>query len=1267
MAAALRAALVSDAVDDALAAVGVVGADVVVDTPQTVFGPSPPPACSGISVSSAAVNMSVETCVTSLMTEQPLLLASSSGEFISVTLPVSAVAELGEDVRTVFYALSWDPHESIPNTTGVTHLEFLSVSNGSPFVIDNLPSLITFELPRLHLEPGTYAAGAFWNDATKQYSTTGMVSLPNPAPPEGVSLIWDDAFNASADDLSLAWKVTGPAADGCRSIILNCSEPEQRLTQLVSLDPEHAIGDPSVGCGQRSSGTMRIIFGHECTLWRYNSSGCYWNATLQIFDGAACVASERTALATRHLTDFMAAPAIQITVATTAQLAPSSSDLARLRFLITVLVVLFASMCIGAYMLSVRDAFDSRILLASVLSPEFGCRKIGDLWTWRLTQKPMDGVIDAVEGSAIQLAGLLGFPYVRLAAALPENWLCTSVQSATGRRDGLSATAFREHYDTLHVALRQGAAALRMQAGQSSEPAAPPSCSAISKRARTSWQSLANPQQRAAALMLEMAAAAGADCELPCSSQIASFAVGGDGGAECDVNHAFGCVQRPSRRDRIFAEMGVQPGGCSANNEDDMLDGPDTQELVSTALLHAVMLGYCIESAETIATQQSLYLARLCDAGVDPSGTWFLHLFTVFKELVIAGVLGAQTNWWPTARLARIVLLSNPSGYWDADSGVAAALLANSFDAPQPRLQGVQRLISFVQGLVSAAAAVFIGSASSSSAAEHLFQSHTAHAKSKRRAKKGGQAPAVETPGHADCPLAFSEAAIAETIPAALATACVESSTAVRIWTTALVVEVLLTLKCSWRATADAQTDVACELTLADTGARWLDAALAGAPAELLPAVRLAAAGQVADWAALHERLITASRSAFVPTALHKDSLEQRACGAIFTAAQTQHATIRLFAADQLFGGKRHQHFMVLITSLIAGLTASIWLYYSRAQQCCSVVRTQLGCDPNFELPCHGYTASCQELASTYFRFAIAALSDASDTVYASPGLQCESFPDPKYPLHTFVAGLISFACCTPVAAFVSSCFSLSVATDDAQLHSRTRLMRWTLPKRVLLGRAPWRYRPGALHRLGKRLASSWCTSLPEKVAVHIGDACMALAVRLGYRNRAATLMGKIDTPLHPYDDDCDAAGSNEERDRQLHVAAALHDRITTAYKHAGYLLVLVAWAVCTWMILVYGALIYRLLGPEAEATFTRSWGIGVGIGQLDEARGVIVTAAQTALALLILEALWLAPNSAWLENTIDDASVHATILRAASVSLTARVRTYARFNKAVV
>ena len=336
--------------------------------------------------------------------------------------------------------------------------------------------------------------------------------------------------------------------------------------------------------------------------------------------------------------------------------------------------------------------------------------------------------------------------------------------------------------------------------------------------------------------------------------------------------------------------------------------------------------------------------------------------------------------------------------------------------------------------------------------------------------------------------------------------------------------------------------------------------------------------------------------------------------------------------------------------------------------QCCIVVRTALGCSADAFTPCRGYAHSCAELSSLYFRFAFAAVHDQESSMIAqpAPGLQCQSFPDPAFPLHTFVAGLISFACCVPATWVLQACFSLAMATDEAQLHGRTRLMRWSLGKRLLLGAVPWLHRPGRAHRLRTRVASTWCSSTQEQLTRRAAEALGTLARRAGIKPHSSAMMPpQIATPLSPLSEN--SGIDTDTRNVRLRVAAARHDRVTENMKRAGFVLIAVAWGICLWMVLVYGALTFKLLGPDAEATFTRSWGISVGLDQADQARSVLVTAAQTVAALLVLEALYLSPNTSWLESMADEASVAAALLRSGAVNLAARVRSYARFNKAVI
>lgn len=76
-----------------------------------------------------------------------------------------------------------------------------------------------------------------------------------------------------------------------------------------------------------------------------------------------------------------------------------------------------------------------------------------------------------------------------------------------------------------------------------------------------------------------------------------------------------------------------------------------------------------------------------------------------------------------------------------------------------------------------------------------------------------------------------------------------------------------------------------------------------------------------------------------------------------------------------------------------------------------------------------------------------------------------------------------------------------------------------------------------------------------------------------------------------------------------------------------------------------YGRLIYNKVGPSAEEAFTRAWGVGIGLGQAQDVRALLISAAEAALVLTILEALWLLQNSSWLERYVDFLSIYRAAL----------------------
>ena len=70
----------------------------------------------------------------------------------------------------------------------------------------------------------------------------------------------------------------------------------------------------------------------------------------------------------------------------------------------------------------------------------------------------------------------------------------------------------------------------------------------------------------------------------------------------------------------------------------------------------------------------------------------------------------------------------------------------------------------------------------------------------------------------------------------------------------------------------------------------------------------------------------------------------------------------------------------------------------------------------------------------------------------------------------------------------------------------------------------------------------------------------------------------------------------------------------------------------------------YKLLGAAAQAQFTKTWAIGVGISQATQFRDMLLAAAQGLAVLTVLDSLWLVGNAAWLEDHADLVCVDAAL-----------------------
>ena len=298
----------------------------------------------------------------------------------------------------------------------------------------------------------------------------------------------------------------------------------------------------------------------------------------------------------------------------------------------------------------------------------------------------------------------------------------------------------------------------------------------------------------------------------------------------------------------------------------------------------------------------------------------------------------------------------------------------------------------------------------------------------------------------------------------------------------------------------------------------------------------------------------------------------------------------------------------------------------------------------------------------------MAAFATLPDGQYIVGGeFVCTAFPADDNPRDTIISGLISFAISFPVAIVIYNCFSLSTATDDDQLHGRTRWLNWPFKYRVLFGPLSWRWAsadskqppPGRVARLKRFLASFWCSSMYVDLMVWIADhlqPCFCLPP-LARKPLSAAEAGDA----HAATVDATMLAWNADEARERHFGA-----VTTNFKYAGYVLLHLIWGVFAWICFAYGRLVYNLLGPAASRDFSNSWGIGVALGQANDAKGLVTSALQAALLLTILEALWLVPNGRWLEDYIDFVSVQATVAQRGARRTLAILTAYKRHSYAV-
>jgi hypothetical protein len=732
-------------------------------------------------------------------------------------------------------------------------------------------------------------------------------------------------------------------------------------------------------------------------------------------------------------------------------------------------------------------------------------------------------------------------------------------------------------------------------------------------------------------------------------------------------------THRPSRR-QARADLEALP------------EAPDLLQLSSTALVHAYQATWGLLSNADLAAQQLRYIGVLTACGLDPRGAVFLRLFATYKELLMGHLFGTGA-WMRRTLLLRAVLLHAGGGVWEPCDALAVVLRAHTHAAAAApagaaHAAGAQLLRDRAQSCFSAAALSGAVESSPEGAADTFYDQRrrgagaaaripradisfsTAAAHAEEEEESEGDDDDDDVDADADDPLHFRAAAIRRSVPPALRAAFPgDAAAARRCWATALVVAYLSAQDFAWLADDWAGGAAPPPRSLADLGASWLADALGGGGGTddaALDALLCAAAAQLCAWESSHDALVTRSRAAHLQARFYALSQAQRCACSLVNSLVARCATLSMFVSLFSVGTRRWMSALTLGATLLSLLLVQTWLFWSKAAVCCGDARALLGCARDSAgVQCRGYAGLCADLASTFEPFALAALAPLPRTGGVDPRRAvalpaCTAFPADGSGRDTFLAGLVSAAAALPVTSLVSRLLALSTVTDAAQAHGAVRLLAWPLRLRLALGAPRWRLdalppRAAALRaRLGRWWATTWDA-----------DALLLLM-------RALTR-----APLPPPPRAAQHAAAPDA------AAAAALDALQARARHAAFALLALLWALFSWLVIVYGRLVYTLLGPAAEAQFATAWAAGVGVGRAQELQDFLTTAAQLLLVATVLDALWLLPNSRWLETQVDYASVQMASLGAMGAAAAGggggvlaahrrRVWTYLRHWKAV-
>ena len=508
-------------------------------------------------------------------------------------------------MQTEFRSLNFDPYSNATgtptNTSGVTRLAFSNPADGAEVVINSTSAPIYFTLPPVGAAEGTQGRCQFWSASTQRYSAVGCSTLASPLPANHTASFVTGGMN---------WTLAGTLMAQCALEHLDCSQPRDRLRVLL-LDPYRPLTS-QLRCGNATSGVIRAFSGEACLLGNA-SSGCAWNATLQAFAGAGCIAAPVTGCACLHLTDFASSSAPTLPTASLADMVSFSAlDIVnKLRTLLIICCALFGATVFGGALTFRMDVMDKHRVMGMLKTPDAGFVQAKDgTWLWRFHLLPLDVDLAAPAGSAVVLSAIMGIPFVRLRSVLPDEFWSAPVGATFGRRTSLSLSGLAEQAPHVRVLLKS-------ESGNATG---------------------GSPMKRATSF---------SDAE---------------SGAETPR------LRRASVK-RLSAIRSDVVNDAMAQQHERL------EELLGTALVLAFL--QTAQFMPTVEHARRLAAAtRYFEDVRTQFGRGFRDVHSKLLVCLGPGVLDSRENWWSKARVLRLMFSQSPAGYWDANTTSALSLQA---------------------------------------------------------------------------------------------------------------------------------------------------------------------------------------------------------------------------------------------------------------------------------------------------------------------------------------------------------------------------------------------------------------------------------------------------------------------------------------------------------------------------------------------------------------------------------------------------------------